>query len=120
MTGETTIVGEVLHGDKRGRTLGFPTANVALPDNGAVESGVYAGRLDGRPAAISVGVRPTFGDGLTPLAEVFVLDFDGNLYGQVVTIELVRRLRGEMAFANADALVAQVRQDVEEVRRVLG
>jgi riboflavin kinase/FMN adenylyltransferase len=109
--------GTVVHGDQRGRTLGFPTAN--LRPGPAVDLppyGVYAGRALGRPAAVSVGVRPTFGRGLEPLVEVHVLDFCGDLYGHEIEVELTRYLRPERRFESAGDLVAQIRADVEAVR----
>ena len=112
------ITGVVQHGDKRGRELGFPTANIAVEGEDTPPFGVYAGTLDGRPAAISVGVRPTFGDGLRPLLEAYVLDFSGDLYGRSVRVELVQRLRGEVRFEGIEALVAQIERDVEDVRAV--
>jgi riboflavin kinase/FMN adenylyltransferase len=114
-----TITGPVVHGDKRGRTLGFPTANVEIKGRRDLEFGVYAGWADGRPAAISIGVRPTFGVGLQPLAEAYLLDFDGDLYGRTIRIELVARLRGEVAFEDVDALLEQIREDVDAVRSML-
>ena len=79
---------------------------------------MYVGRVDGRLAAISIGVRPTFGDELEPLLEAYILDFDGDLYGQSVEVELVERIRGEMRFASVDALVDQMREDVRTVREL--
>jgi riboflavin kinase/FMN adenylyltransferase len=114
-----TIVGPVVHGDKRGRQLGFPTANVEI-EGADIEFGVYAAKVDGRPAAVSVGVRPTFGEGLRPLAEAHLLDFDGDLYGRTIRIELLERVRGELAFEGVDALVAQIHDDVRVVRSILG
>ena len=93
------IRGEVVGGDKRGRELGFPTANM-VPDPELVcpGHGVYACRVGDRLAAVNVGVRPTFGEGLELLVEAFLLDFDGDLYGQVLTVEFIARLRGEARF----------------------
>jgi riboflavin kinase/FMN adenylyltransferase len=115
-----TITGTVIHGDARGRTLGFPTANVELPHcDEPLPFGVYAGRVDGWPAAVSVGVRPTFGQGLTPLLEAHLLDFTGDLYNHAVQIDLLRFLRPEARFDTLDALVAQIDADVERTREVL-
>jgi riboflavin kinase/FMN adenylyltransferase len=119
--------GPVSHGDKRGRTLGFPTANLvpdaalAVPDHG-----VYACRaaveLDGgwewRPAAVNVGVRPTFKTGLGLLVEAYLLDFEGDLYGRELRLVFLERLRGEERFDDVDALVAQMHRDVDETRRI--
>ncbi len=113
--------GEVVTGDRRGRELGFPTANI-VPDEQFVcpGHGVYAGRADGRCAAVSVGVRPTFGTGRAVLVEAFLLDFDGDLYGQTLRVDFLARLRGERRFDTADALVEQMRADVEDTRRLCG
>jgi riboflavin kinase / FMN adenylyltransferase len=113
------ITGEVVHGDHRGRTLGFPTANVRVPDLEPDVFGVYAGRVDGHPAAISIGVRPTFGDELEPLLEAYILDFDGDLYGQTVTVQLVERIRGEKRFESVDALLDQMHADIDKVRELV-
>jgi riboflavin kinase / FMN adenylyltransferase len=113
--------GEVVPGDRRGRDLGFPTANL-VPDPGLAcpGNGVYACRVGDHVAAVNVGVRPTFGAGQALLVEAFLLDFSGDLYGQVLTVEFVRRLRGEERFAGADALIAQMGRDVERSRELLG
>jgi riboflavin kinase/FMN adenylyltransferase len=118
--------GVVQRGDGRGRRLGFPTANVALPARCCRPAeGIYAGRFvaaDGveRVGAISLGRRPTFHDAAAaPLLEVHVLDFDGDLYDQDVVVRFVARLRGEERFDSADALVAQMGRDVEATRRVV-
>jgi FAD synthase len=113
-----TIVGPVVHGDKRGRRLGFPTANVEV-EGTELEYGVYAARVDGHPAAVSVGVRPTFGEGLRPLAEAHLLDFEGDLYGRTITIDLLERVRDEAVFDDVGALVAQIHDDLAVVRALL-
>jgi riboflavin kinase / FMN adenylyltransferase len=115
------IDGEVVHGDKRGRELGFPTANL-VPQSGYVTPGhgVYACRTgEGRIAAVNVGVRPMFVTGRGELIEAHLLDFDGDLYGTQLRLEFLRRLRGEKRFASVDALVDQMRLDVEEARRAV-
>jgi riboflavin kinase / FMN adenylyltransferase len=114
------IRGEVVGGDRRGRELGFPTANI-VPDHELVcpGHGVYACRIGERLAAVNVGVRPTFGDGLKLLVESFVLDFDGDLYGQVLTVEFIARLRGEARFENIDELIEQMGRDVKRTRELL-
>jgi riboflavin kinase / FMN adenylyltransferase len=111
--------GEVVHGDKRGRTLGFPTANL-VPDEHLVcpGHGVYAARVAGACAAVSIGVRPTFGAGRGVLVEAFLLDRDEDLYGQTLQVDFIRRLRGERRFDSVDALVEQMRLDVEQARRL--
>jgi riboflavin kinase/FMN adenylyltransferase len=114
-----TLSGTVVRGDRRGRLLGFPTANLSTPVPVDVPFGVYAAVALGRPAAASIGVRPTYGAGLEPRAEVFVLDFDGDLYGSRLTVELVSRLRGELRFAEEAALMAQMHRDVAAVREIV-
>lgn len=112
------LEGEVVTGDRRGRTLGFPTANIVPNDALAVPGhGVYAALANGRPAAVNVGVRPTFDTGRGLLVEAFLLDFDGDLYGEVLRIAFVERLRGERRFASVDELIRQMHLDVEEARR---
>jgi riboflavin kinase/FMN adenylyltransferase len=112
--------GEVVPGARLGRTLGFPTANI-VPDPEYVcpAHGVYAGRSGDYLAAVSVGVRPTFGTDLALLVEAYLLDFDGDLYGQMLTIEFVARLRGELRFDSAEELVERMRADVEQARALL-
>ena len=111
--------GEVVHGDRRGRELGFPTANIA-PDDALVcpGHGVYVARADGDCASVSVGVRPTFGTGRALLVEVFVLDRDLDLYGRTLKVEFLQRLRGERRFDSVDALVEQMHRDVELTRKL--
>jgi riboflavin kinase / FMN adenylyltransferase len=115
-----TIRGRVVHGDARGRGLGFPTANIEVGDTHPdLEFGVYAARVLGRPAAVSVGVRPTFGEGLRPLLEAHILDFSADLYGRDIEVELLRFLRPERRFHDLDELVEQVAADIRAVRDVL-
>jgi riboflavin kinase / FMN adenylyltransferase len=117
------VRGPVERGDGRGRELGFPTANVSVSQRFCLPAeGVYAGTLtaaDGiaRPAALSIGRRPTFyaEHGLL-LLEAHVLDFDGDLYGAQTKVRFHRRLRGQERFDRVDDLVAQMRRDVEQVR----
>lgn len=111
--------GVVVEGDRRGRELGFPTANI-VPDDALVSPGhgVYAAFADGRPAAVNVGVRPTFETGRGLLVEAYLLDFDGDLYGHTLRVAFVGRLRGERRFESAEELVAQMRRDVEEAREL--
>nr|WP_148227578.1 bifunctional riboflavin kinase/FAD synthetase [Fulvimarina pelagi] len=117
-----TIRGEIVHGKKLGRTLGFPTANLVLQDE-LLAHGIYAVRLrraDGslHDGVASYGRRPTFDDGAA-LFETFIFDFAGDLYGETVEVALVSRLRGEAKFDSAGALVAQMDRDAEEARAVL-
>jgi riboflavin kinase/FMN adenylyltransferase len=111
------LEGEVVHGDGRGRELGMPTANI-VPDPRYVAPGhgVYAAWAHGHPAAVNVGVRPTFDSGRGLLVESYLLDFEGDLYGQTLRVAFVERMRGERRFDSVDALVERMRQDVEEVR----
>jgi riboflavin kinase/FMN adenylyltransferase len=116
--------GEVLHGDERGRTLGFPTANLVPRDGYVVPGhGVYACRAhtaDGvvHVAATNVGVRPMFVTGRGELIEAFLVDFDGDLYGTELRVEFLKRLRGEKRFESVEALVEQMGRDVEEARAI--
>ncbi len=122
------VRGEVAHGDKRGRELGYPTANL-VPDPRYVTPGhgVYACRAgvigpDAEAwwtAAVNVGIRPQFNTGRGELIEAYLLDFEGDLYGQELRIEFHRRLRGERRFASVDALLEQMARDVEDARRLL-
>jgi riboflavin kinase/FMN adenylyltransferase len=117
--------GVVAHGDKRGRELGFPTANV-VPDPALVcpGHGIYAASVavQGDPgthcAAVNVGVRPTFDTGRGLLVEAYLLDFSGDLYDRTITIEFLTRLRGEQRFESAEALVEQMHRDVAAARAV--
>ncbi len=113
------LEGEVVPGDKRGRELGFPTANI-VPDEDLVYPGhgVYAGFADGHPAAIHIGVRPMFETGRGVLIEPHLLDFDGDLYGKTLRIAFIARLRGEKRFPSVEELVAQMHRDVEETREL--
>jgi riboflavin kinase / FMN adenylyltransferase len=117
--GPFQLRGEVVNGDRRGRTLGFPTANI-VPDESLVcpGHGVYAARAGGACAAVSVGVRPTFATGRGVLVEAYLIDRDEDLYGQSLTVKFLRRLRGERRFDSVDALVEQMHRDVELVRDV--
>jgi riboflavin kinase / FMN adenylyltransferase len=117
--------GEIVHGDKRGRTLGFPTANL-VPDPRLVvpDHGIYAchASVAGRThvAAVNVGVRPTFTTGRGLLVEAYLLDFDADVYGEQLRLEFLERLRGERRFDSVDALVEQMDRDVAQTRRVVG
>lgn len=114
------IEGEVVRGERRGRTLGFPTANI-VPDESLVYPGhgVYAAYADGVPAAVSVGVRPTFGTGRGVLIEAYLIDSDVDLYGAALRVTFIQRLRGERRFDSAGSLVAQMHDDVERARALL-
>ncbi|MFO1142419.1 MAG: bifunctional riboflavin kinase/FAD synthetase [Amaricoccus sp.] len=120
------IEGQVQHGDKRGRELGFPTANLSLDGLNPPRFGVYAAVVDvldgphrGRyRAAVSVGVRPTFGENV-PNLEAYLLDFDGDLYGAELSVALVAYLRPELKFDGVEPLIARMQADVAEARAVL-
>jgi riboflavin kinase/FMN adenylyltransferase len=123
------LEGIVVVGDRRGRELGFPTAHLRFEYEPAMPAiGIYAGRLTqagslvtaGHPALISIGTRPTFHDDAAVQAEVHLLDFDGDLYGVRLGVELFARLREERRFPDADALVVQMRRDDLAARSVLG
>jgi riboflavin kinase/FMN adenylyltransferase len=111
--------GEVVRGDGRGRQLGMPTANLVPDARLAVPGhGVYAAWAHGHVAAVNVGVRPTFDSGRGLLVEAYLLDFEGDLYGQTVRIAFAERLRGERRFDSVDALVEQMERDVEDAREI--
>ena len=111
------LEGDVVSGDRVGRTLGFPTANI-VPDERLVYPGhgIYAAFANGRPAAVSIGVRPTFETGRGVLIETYIIDHDEDLYGRSLRIAFIDRLRGERRFASADDLIAQMHRDVDEAR----
>jgi riboflavin kinase/FMN adenylyltransferase len=122
------LQGTVVVGDRRGRELGFPTANLRFDYAPAMPPlGIYAGRVTladrvispGQPSLISIGTRPTFHEQGEVLVEVHLLDFDGDLYGMQLGVDLVARLRDERRFAEVDALVEQMRRDAEMGRAVL-
>ncbi|MFO0687634.1 MAG: bifunctional riboflavin kinase/FAD synthetase [Myxococcota bacterium] len=121
--------GRITVGDRRGRTLGFPTANLAPETEILPAPGVYTGhlkRLDrdrsapGLPVVTNVGYRPTFRDGRDLVAEAHVIDFEGDLYDLEVDLSFEGRLRGEVRFASVDELRAQIARDVEAARARLG
>jgi len=108
--------GVVLPGHQRGGTLGYPTANLGLePDLACPRYGIYAGFARGHRAAISIGTNPHYG-GTERRIEPYLLDFEGDLYGERLVVELWERLRDEAAFESEDALVAQIARDVEATR----
>lgn len=114
------LEGEVVSGDRRGRELGMPTANI-VPDDALVVPGhgVYAARtLDGAAAAVNVGVRPTFETGRGLLVEVYVIDFSGDLYGSTMRVEFLERMRGEKRFESVPELVDQMWDDVDRARQI--
>ena len=125
-----SVRGEVVVGDRRGREIGFPTANLASENELLPGAGVYAGELTlldpGRPEAgarlpvvTNVGRRPTFPEAAGLLAEAHVIDWEGDLYGRRVELSFSRRLRAERKFDGVAALRSQIAADVEEARRLL-
>lgn len=118
-----SVAGRVVVGKRRGRTIGFPTANVRPRVEPLLPDGVYAVRVvDGeaaRPGVANLGTSPTFGDLVRRSLEAHVLDFAGDLYGRTVRVEFVERIRGESKFDSIDELVAQIRRDAERAREIL-
>ena len=116
------VIAEVIHGDKRGRDLGFPTANLRLHHSVRLRHGIYAVRVRVDEAwyggVASFGTRPTFDDG-APLLEVYIFDFSGSLYGKVVEVAFIHFLRDELKFESVEALVAQIKDDAAKARAVL-
>ena len=116
------VTGEVIHGQKLGRTLGFPTANLRLDPSSRLRHGIYAVRVRGagldHGGVASFGRRPTFDNG-APLLEVVLFDFSGDLYGQTIEVDFVDWIRGEEKFDGIDPLVARMNLDAEEARRLL-
>ena len=113
------VEGEVVTGDQRGRELGFPTANIVPDDRLTIPGhGVYAAFANGVPAAVNVGIRPTFETGRGVLIETYLIDHEEDLYGKNLRVAFVERLRGEKRFPDAEQLVAQMREDVEDAKRV--
>ncbi|MFC4625917.1 bifunctional riboflavin kinase/FAD synthetase [Daeguia caeni] len=118
------VRGEVIHGKKLGRSLGFPTANMMLQSRTGLKYGIYAVRFrraDGslHDGVASFGKRPTVDEDGVPLLETYLFDFSGDLYGEIATVSLFGFLRGEEKFDGLDALVAQIRRDEEEARALL-
>jgi riboflavin kinase/FMN adenylyltransferase len=117
-----SVSGQVISGQRLGRTLGVPTANIALEPTNRLAHGVYAvvARVDGRafPAVASFGTRPTVDEG-APLLEVHLLDFEGDLYGREMEVEFIERIRDELKFDSIPALVAEMTRDKERARAIL-
>jgi riboflavin kinase/FMN adenylyltransferase len=116
------VTGTVTGGAKRGTRLGFPTANIVLSPATALAHGIYAVRvrIDGNthPGAAYLGTRPTFDDG-APVLEVFLLDFDDDLYGREVAVDFVAHIRGDRRFESVEALQAQMQADCDRARLLL-
>jgi riboflavin kinase/FMN adenylyltransferase len=114
------LEGSVVEGDQRGRALGFPTANLVPDDRLVVPGhGVFAAFANGHAAAVNVGIRPTFETGRGLLIEAYLIDFDGDLYGQNLRIAFVSRLRGEKRFPSVEDLISQMHRDVAEASEIL-
>ncbi len=116
-----SLRGPVVAGDRRGRTLGFPTANIAVGIDHALPAfGIYVTRAHLREtkweSCTSIGIRPTFDVEPHPTVETFILDFDAEIYGEELRIELLHRLRGELRFESAEELVEQMHRDVRDTR----
>jgi riboflavin kinase/FMN adenylyltransferase len=112
------VEGEVVTGDQRGRELGFPTANIVPDDRFAYPGhGVYAAFADGVPAAVNVGVRPTFESGRGVLIETYLIDREEDLYGRTLRVAFVERLRGERSYPDVQELIDQMHRDVEDAKR---
>src|SRR5437870_567581 len=116
-----SLRGPIVAGDRRGRALGFPTANIALGLDRALPAyGIFVTRAYVRESShescTSIGIRPTFDVEPRPVVETFILDFDEDIYGREMQIDLLRRLRGEERFASAEALIAQIHKDIENTR----
>lgn len=116
-----SLRGPIVAGDRRGRTLGFPTANIAIGRDRALPAyGIYVTRAYVRDAThescTSIGIRPTFDVEPRPVVETFMLDFDEDIYGEEIRIDLLHRLRGEERFDYADQLIAQMHKDIEQTR----
>jgi riboflavin kinase/FMN adenylyltransferase len=113
------VEGEVVTGDQRGRELGFPTANIVPDDHFAYPGhGVYAAFADGVPAAVNVGIRPTFESGRGVLIETYLIDREEDLYGRTLRVAFVERLRGERSYPDVQELIDQMHRDVEDAKRV--
>jgi len=113
------VEGTVVKGDQVGRELGFPTANIVPDDRLVIPGhGIYAAFANGLPAAVNVGVRPTFESGRGVLIETYLIDHEEDLYDKTLRVAFVERLRGERRYSEIDALVAQMKQDVEDAKRV--
>jgi riboflavin kinase / FMN adenylyltransferase len=113
------VEGEVVTGDQRGRELGFPTANTVPDDRLVIPGhGVYAAFADGVPAAVNVGVRPTFESGRGVLIETYLIDREEDLYGHTLRVAFVERLRGERSYPDVQELIDQMHRDVEDAKRV--
>lgn len=120
--GLPAVSGRIIHGNKLGRELGIPTANIAVPDPTFLPYGIYAvrARLDGRDLSgvASWGTRPHFDDG-TPLLEVHLLDFKQDIYGRFMSVSFMKFLRDEARFDSITAFLEQIRKDIAQARLIL-
>ena len=120
----TCFTGIVVRGDSRGHSLGFPTANIAVPHDGLTD-GVYAACVEFPPhpkkyaASVSIGMNPTFDDVLDQRVEAYVHDFSDNLYGKLMKVHLIAQIRGMVKFSSTQELIDQTHQDILESTRVL-
>lgn len=120
----TCFTGIVIPGDSRGRSLGFPTANIAVPHEGLID-GVYAACVEFPPhtqkyaASVSIGMNPTFDDVLDQRVEAYVHGFSGDLYGKLMKVHLIAQIRGMVKFSSTQELIDQTHQDILESTRVL-
>lgn len=113
------VEGTVVKGDQRGRELGFPTANIVPDDRLVIPGhGIYAAFANGIPAAVNVGIRPTFESGRGVLIETYLIDHEEDLYDRILRVAFVGKLRGERRYSEIEALIAQMKQDVEDAKRV--
>ena len=118
-----SVAGQVISGQRLGRSLGVPTANIALEPTNRLAHGIYAvvARVEGQafPAVASFGARPTIVEGGAPLLEVHLLDFEGDLYGREMEVEFIQRIRDELKFGSLDALKAEMERDKQRARAIL-
>ena len=110
-----SISGMVIKGAQLGRTIGFPTANVKYPpDIVQIPYGVYAARVDGHAGVLNWGIKPTVHNTKEPIVEVHILDYEGDLYGKNIEIDILKKLRNEQKFASLEELKLQIKKDAEE------
>ncbi|MCP5060950.1 MAG: bifunctional riboflavin kinase/FAD synthetase [Ignavibacteriae bacterium] len=120
-----SLSGKVVEGSKRGRTLGFPTANLEVEDKNKLipQNGVYfvEVEVDSQKyyGVLNVGLRPTFNNRVEPIAEVHILEFENNIYGKKITIDFIQRLRDEKKFASVDELKTQITEDIKEAKKLI-
>lgn len=118
-----TIAGTIIHGDERGRSIGFPTANIDIPANGP-EDGVWAGTIQIHPefdgptylTAVSIGTRPTYYSSGIRLLEAHIINFEGDLYGATAEVSLLHFIRGQAKFQDTKKLIEQINRDVSNVK----